>query len=196
MAKNNNNNKKKDINEEIIKYLADYDKFLNKIAYSVSKKCPKLEQEDVKQQLILLLLTHAKSYDCEKDNGLISTYFSQIVINSANNILRRYWQIKNKVYVESISLDNYLNKNIGNESFIDVVKESSEDYLHPENFLIRTEFFDEIDKILKSLSTFDKQVFKLYMDGLSIGEIAKRYSKSKKTIYNSLSHIKEKIKKH
>ena len=29
MAKNNNNNKKKDINEEIIKYLADYDKFLN-----------------------------------------------------------------------------------------------------------------------------------------------------------------------
>ena len=75
-------------------------------------------------------------------------------------------------------------------------KESSEDYLHPENFLIRTEFFDEIDKILKSLSSFDKQVFKLYMDGLSIGEIAKRYSKSKKTIYNSLSHIKEKIKKH
>ena len=54
--------------------------------------------------------------------------------------------------------------------------------------------FDEIDKILKSLSSFDKQVFKLYMDGLSIGEIAKRYSKSKKTIYNSLSHIKEKIK--
>ena len=112
----NNNNKKININEEIIKYLADYDKFLNKISFSISRKCPKLEIEDIKQQLILLLLMHAKSYNCEKDNGLISTYFSQIVINSANNILRRYWQIKNRVYIESVSLDNYLNKSHSDET--------------------------------------------------------------------------------
>lgn len=192
----NNNNKKININEEIIKYLADYDKFLNKISFGVARKCPKLEQEDVKQQLILSLLMHAKSYNSEKDNGLISTYFSQIILNSANNILRRYWQIKNRVYIESVSLDNYLNKNRSDETFLNVVKESSDDYLHPENYLLRSEFFNEIDKILENLSRFDKQVFKLYMDGLSIGEIAKRYSKSKKTIYNSLSHIKEKIKNH
>lgn len=192
----NNNNKKININEEIIKYLADYDKFLNKISFGVARKCPKLEQEDVKQQLILSLLMHAKSYNSEKDNGLISTYFSQIILNSANNILRRYWQIKNRIYIESVSLDNFLNKSYSDETFLNVVRESSDDYLHPESFLLRNEFFNQIDNVLNDLSNFDKQVFKLYMDGLSISEIAQKYSKSKKTIYNSLSHIKDKIKKY
>ena len=188
--------KEKKIHDIIIEYIKCYDNFLNKLSYSVSRKCPKLEFEDVKQQLVLALFVNGSTYDVENETALSSTYFSQIVINAANNILRRYWQVKNKVYAESVSLDNFLNKDEGDETFLDLLQESDEDYFHPESYYVRSNFFNAINLITEELSEFDRNVFVLYMDGYNIDEIAERFSKSKKTIYNSLSKIKERIKKY
>ena len=37
------------IENKVIKYIKDYDNFINKVAYNISKKCIKLEFEDVKK---------------------------------------------------------------------------------------------------------------------------------------------------
>ena len=61
-------NKKLDYNEELIKYLDEYDRFLYKVALSVKNKCRRLEVEDIKQQIILVILTNYNKFDENKDN--------------------------------------------------------------------------------------------------------------------------------
>ena len=77
--------------KEIVNYLTEYDRFLYKVALSVKNKCRKLEVEDIKQQIILVLLMNCEKYRSDA-NVKNSSYYSRIVINAANNIVKRYWQ--------------------------------------------------------------------------------------------------------
>ena len=48
---------KVNLEELIVEYIIKYDRFITKLAYSVQRKCQKLEVDDIKQQILLYLLT-------------------------------------------------------------------------------------------------------------------------------------------
>ena len=50
-----------------------------------------------------------------------------------------------------------------------------------------------MEKIKSNLSHFEKNVFKLYLEGLSYVEIGQRMNKEAKAVDNALQRIKRKI---
>ena len=181
------------IEEQVIKYIKEYDKFISKIAYSISKKCSKLEFEDIKQQMLLTLFNNCKKYNTDS-RAAASTYFSQIIVNAANNIMKKYWQIKNKANVECISLDSFISLENAGITYQHLICEDQESYSNPEKAFMENEIMNSLEQIKKGLSPFEKKVFKLYVDGNDIEVIAAKVKKSKKTIYNAIASIKEKLK--
>ena len=64
----------------------------------------------------------------------------------------------------------------------------------PEEIVINEEDYNATTKmILNSLSNFEKQVLKAYLQGKSYNEIAKLQNRSSKSIDNALQRIKRKI---
>lgn len=179
--------------KEIINYLTDYDRFLHKIALSVKNKCRKLEIEDIKQQIILVLLINGKNYreDISVKN---SSYYSRIVINAANNIVKRYWQEKNRINVSCVSLDAYVADEYQNYQFITLFKEDDDSLLYPVNMYTVNEFNKKVKNVNAFLSSFERKVFMMYLQGKDINQISAKLKKSKKTIYNALAIVREKIK--
>ena len=184
-------NKKLDYNEELIKYLDEYDRFLYKVALSVKNKCRRLEVEDIKQQIILVILTNYNKFDENKDIKY-SSYLSQIAINAANNINRRYWQEKNRINISYVSLDAFLEDQ--KVQFISLLKEDEDSLLYPENYYNVNEIERKIIDLKSNLSSFERKVFVMYLQGKDINQIASRFKKSNKTIYNALAAIRDKLK--
>ena len=185
--------KRKENTELILDYIKKYDKFITKMAFSICRKCPKLEIEDVKQEFILNLLTCNSNYQKEKSPSK-STYFSQIVINCSYNIVRQYWQYKNRVNAEAVSLDSYLTDNKDSNTFMSFVKENDESYANPVNYAKRIWVKEAIEKLKAKLNNYEIKVFDYFLEGKTVAEIAKLVKKSTKTVYNVLSAIKEKTK--
>lgn len=184
-------NKKLDYNEELIKYLDEYDRFLYKVALSVKNKCRRLEVEDIKQQIILVILTNYNKFDENKDIKY-SSYLSQIAINAASNINRRYWQEKNRINISYVSLDAFLEDQ--KVQFISLLKEDEDSLLYPENYYNVNEIERKIIDLKSNLSSFERKVFVMYLQGKDINQIASRFKKSNKTIYNALAAIRDKLK--
>jgi DNA-binding NarL/FixJ family response regulator len=59
---------------------------------------------------------------------------------------------------------------------------------------MKAEMYDSINRFKSVLSAFEKKVLKLYMEGLDVNSIAAKLKRSKKTIYNAIASIREKIK--
>ena len=182
------------IENKVIKYIKDYDNFINKVAHSVARKCKKLEFEDIKQQVVLQLYLNCNNF-VEDGNATTSTYFSKIILNAASNIVRKYWQAKNKINVECVSLDSYLEQTNLNATFSNVIHDDEESYFNPESYFKLNHVVGKIDEIKEGLSRFEVKVFDDFLNGLSIKKIAKKYKKAPKTIYNIVCKIREKVKK-
>lgn len=64
----------------------------------------------------------------------------------------------------------------------------------PETILINRERYQKLlEKATQNLSVFEKNVLKLYLDGLTYSEIAEQLDKSPKSVDNGLTRIKAKI---
>lgn len=185
-------NKAAKIYLKVMNYIEKFDRFLTKLAYTVHRKCERLDVEDVKQQIILKLLVCAKKYDENKDKSN-TRYFSQIAINCSNTIIRTYWQTKNKPNVECVSLDATIMHDEDAE-FITLIKDDENSFLYPVNYYIKSLFEDNLHVVKEGLSAFEKKVLSFYLKGEDIETIAKKLRKSKKTIYNALKIIRDKIK--
>lgn len=180
-----------DYQKEIVKYLNEFDRFLYKVALSVKTKCRRLEVEDVKQQIILVILSNYKKFNNDKTIKY-SSYLSQIAINAANNIVRRYWQEKNRINVSYVSLDAFIDEQ--NYQFVTLLKEDEDSLLYPENYYNINEIERKIVDIKDILSSFERKVFMMYLQGKEINQIASKLKKSSKTIYNALAVIRDKLK--
>lgn len=181
--------------ELVLNYIKEYDRFLSKIAYEVKTKCPKEEFEDIKQQLIYILFKKKENVRMDLQH-MKNSYFSQIAINTAKNYIRTYWEQKNRVHAESISLDSFINYNSeGNDKrFIEYIAEDDDGYYNPEQYYLNNEALSNLKQFASLLTSFEKKVFYLFLDGDTILTISIKCQKSKKTIYNALSRIKDKAK--
>lgn len=76
----------------------------------------------------------------------------------------------------------------------DVLPPSNEQ--NPEKLFIDKEFANDLQKkVMASLSSFEKEVLKYYMDGKDYIEISEKMNKTPKSIDNALQRIRNKVDK-
>ena len=96
----------------------------------------------------------------------------------------RSYQSKNKLPAELISLDDDTSAEV--LAFDDVT---------PENVLIETEFFQNLENIIDTrLSKYEKIVLRYKLSGMSTSEISEKMGKDKKFVENSLFRARRKLK--
>lgn len=193
--RNNKNVFKSRYTELVLEYIKNYDRFLTKVAYEVKLKCPKEDIDDIKQHIIYTIFRKRENIK-EDLQYLKNTYFSQIALNTAKNYIKTYWQQKNKIYAECVSLDCVIDneKNLNEEKYINLISEDDESYFNPDVYYLKHQALDKIKMVVATLSPIEKKVFYMFLDGNNIAMIAKKLRKSKKTIYNVLASIKDKSK--
>jgi RNA polymerase sporulation-specific sigma factor len=137
------------------------------------------ETDDLYQEGFLGLMKAVKNYTPGKSNFL---YYAHLCINSAIvTAVRKYSGGKNKVLNDGLPL-----------SEVDGTFNFSE---NPEQLYIEGEHRREVYSVIqKQLSTFEKEVLSLYLQGLSYAEIQERTGKPFKSIDNALQRIRKKVK--
>lgn len=139
-------------------------------------------EEDLWQEGFLGLLSACRAYDSSKTNASSFTTYA-------------YSCIKNKMLMAVKSQTTDKQKALSNYVPIDDNFQLSGVFLSPEEAVIDNEYIAELkSKILSKLSSFEKKVFELYLEGYNYLEIAEKLDKSAKSIDNALHRIKEKSK--
>lgn len=152
------------------------------------------DKEDIIQEGMIGLYKAIRDYDVEKSASFRS--FAEICIT--RQIITA---IKTATRQKHIPLNSYisLNKPAYDDDtermMIDMIAESEN--LNPEEIMISRERFSSIlEKMSEVLSNYEWKVLKLFLDGKSYCEIAKKLSKSEKSIDNALQRIKKKVEKY
>lgn len=119
----------------------------------------------------------------ETDNASFYTFAVLCINRQIINYLRKTTGGKDKILNEAVVIDEYVEKSL-------------KDDFDAEFSLIFKEYEKKIIKQIEiSLTDFEKEVFKLKMDGYNFDEIANTLNKDIKSIYNTFHRIKAKIKK-
>ena len=119
----------------------------------------------------------------ETDNTSFYTFAVLCINRQIINYLRKTTGGKDKILNEAVAIDE------------DVEKSLKDDF-DAEFSLIFKEYEKKVLKQIEiSLTDFEKEVFKLRIDGYNFDEIANTLNKDIKSIYNTFHRIKAKIKK-
>ena len=107
-----------------------------------------------------------------------------------NQMLNTYFSINNqgKILLTESRGDEKLNDE-DNGFYLE-----SKGFTPEENVVFKEKLEETEDKIEKALSTYEKEVLRLYMSGLNYTQIAIKLKKDAKSIDNALSRIKIKLK--
>ena len=135
------------------------------------------DAEDLMQEGFLGLIKAAQSY--EEGKSSFTTYAALCINRSAITAIRRYAGDKNRVLNEGVPISD------------DTAKVRD-----PEEIVIEDEEIKElINKINEELSDMEREVFALYLQGLSNAEMQSRLALSPKATNNALQRIRNKIRK-
>lgn len=176
----------KDIIYQKYKYIIDI--YMKKY-YKISKML-KMDKNDLYQEALVGFADAIKCYRDEKEAGL-ATFISLCVERRMQTALLKANRIKSQVFNEAISLD-YIYSN--STTLKDVLSDNNEN--NPLEKMTRNESFQELIKeIRKVLSNKEYEVFHLKISGLSNKEIALLINKNLKQVDNTMTRLKNKIKK-
>jgi RNA polymerase sporulation-specific sigma factor len=162
----------------VIKYRAFLDKYVGLLNVPIRYK------EDFIQEGLIGLLKAVRSYDITKEFSF-STYAWRCIKNSVITELRKFERrgIKNEISMDDIT-----------EGTLEEVTAMSE--TSPENKYIDMESSSQLhDTIFSVLSTYEAQVFAMYLSEIPYSMIASRLGKDVKSIDNAIQRIKNKLKK-
>ena len=155
------------------------------------------DQDDLMQEGMIGLFKAIQDYDKSKE-AVFST-FAELCISR-----QLYSAVKSSTRKKNIPLNTYVSiyspvySEQGEETegsfMVDHSLEAAE--LSPEEILIDRENVCSLRcKIEECLSAMEKQVFDLYMEGMTYQEIARHLDKEPKSIDNALQRIKSKVNK-
>ena len=171
-----------------LKYKYIIDIVIKKYAFSAMKYG--FEYKDLYQEALVGYSDAINSYKEDK-NASLSTFITLCVDRRLQNIIKKAGRIKNKILLESLSLDHVYNQY--EIPLRDIISDNSLN--DPLINITKDEEFDELlETIEKSLSSSEYEVYKLLITGLSYLEIAKILDKNPKQIDNAIQRIKNKIK--
>ncbi len=176
----------KDMLFQKYKYIIDI--VIKKYAFSAMKHG--FEYKDLYQEALVGFSDALQSYQEDK-NSSMATFITLCVDRRLQNTIRKASRIKNKVLLESLSLDHVYQEY--NVPLKEIISDNNEH--DPLTNIAKDEEFDELLEIIeKTLSSGEYEVYKLLIAGLSYNEIAKVLGKSPKQIDNAIQRIKNKVK--
>ena len=155
------------------------------------------DKEDIIQEGMIGLVKAIRDYRVEREasfNGFAEMCINRQIITAIKSATRQ----------KHIPLNNYVSfsrpvydgvENGEKRTVIDVLEGDSS--LNPEEkFIIEESYRGMDEKIMKSLSRFEKSVLGYYLSGNSYAEISRLTSKPVKSIDNALQRIKKKLEKY
>ena len=141
------------------------------------------EKDDIYQEGLIGLYKAAVTFDPQR-GASFSTYATLCIKHNIYSSVRVYFSKKN----DPVRFGSPLDETIA-EQCPDLCTE-------PEKLLIEKESLRIIkESIDSSLSKYERQVFKLFLKGLSYEEIAKLLSTTPKSVDNAIQRIRGKLKK-
>lgn len=146
---------------------------------------------DLSQEAMLAFSHAINSFD-ENAEVKFMTFATVIIRRKLMNYIMKFETRKNKVMVESVSMDVAVDED-GQNTFVDVVEEPvSSD---PLKKIITNESLEEINDIIKTkLSENEKSVLQYDLDGKSVNEIAGLMHMNTKQVYNLIYRARNKLK--
>ena len=146
------------------------------------------ETEDLSQEGMIGLFLAIRDYDKNKDSSF-HTFATICVRNRIHAAISAAKRKKHFPLNNAVSL--YYSE--GDEDEKDIV--SDDNVTNPENIILRQEKIEQMyEKMNMKLSTTEKNVTKLYLEGLSRKEIAERLGKNEKSVDNALNRVHNKLK--
>lgn len=155
------------------------------------------DREDIIQEGMIGLVKAIRDYKPEREASFKS--FSEMCITrqiiTAIKSATRQKHIPLNTYI-SLSRPVYENDdNEENRTMLDIIECDASQ--NPEERILIEESYRGMDeKIMKSLSTFEKSVLEHYLGGNSYAEISRKTGKPVKSIDNALQRIKKKLEKY
>lgn len=132
-------------------------------------------------------LNYAIQHFQEEKSTMFFTYVKKCIERKMISAIIKSTRLKHKALNDSISFDDEDNM------LLKTLKDNQSD---PELLLEKYELEDSLmKKIKKSLTTYENQVFELYLAGFNYKEIAEILDKDCKAIDNAIQRIKIKVKK-
>jgi RNA polymerase sporulation-specific sigma factor len=148
------------------------------------------EYKDLYQEALVGFADAMNSYKDDKDTTM-ATFITLCVERRLQNTLRKAGRLKNKMFLDSLSLDHVYEKY--DLELKDVISDNNLN--DPLTNIMKDEDYDELLKnIEKTLSASEYEVYKLLISGLNYSDIAKILKKNPKQIDNAIQRIKSKIK--
>lgn len=171
-----------------LKYKYIIDIVIKKYAFTAMKYG--FEYKDLYQEALVGFSDALNSYKDDKNTSM-ATFITLCVERRLQNTIHKAGRVKNRVLLESLSLDHvYEQYEI---PLKDIISDNSDN--DPLLNIAKDEAFDElISFIEKSLSSSEYEVYKLLISGMSYNEIAETLHKNPKQIDNAIQRLKGKIK--
>ena len=139
------------------------------------------DSEDLIQEGMVGLLHAVRTYD-EERQALFRTYAEVCIRNRLLSAIRAAGRDKHSPLNHSISLENPL---------FDMASAQGD---NPEDMLIdREDWKERLSALKEQLSGFEAKIFRLYLSGLSYGEIAQQMGRSAKSVDNAVQRIRRKV---
>lgn len=191
--------------EELILRLRDgeeaiMDYIMNKYKNLVRKHARNMyilgaEEQDLIQEGMIGLFRAIKDYDSGRDANFF-TFADLCISRKMYNAIEAAQREKHTPLNNYVSLytSNDEDSKDGKTMLMDLL--SAGEISNPENLLIDRENVERIENLVaQELSSFEKQVFDLYITGMKYTQIAKVLGKDEKSTDNALQRIKSKLKK-
>jgi RNA polymerase sigma factor, sigma-70 family len=175
-----------DANNILIK---KYEPLIHSTATRMLKSCSYmgLDKSDLVQEG-MIGLNHAINHFNEQRDIIFFTYAKTCIERRMISTIVAGKRLKHRFLNESLSL----NSEDDDVSFDKILKDNSS---NPESIIIDTEQTEElIEKIKKTLTEFEVQVFELMLSYFKYGEIAEILDKEKKQVDNAIQRIKNKVR--
>ncbi len=148
-----------------------------------------IDISEAKQEAMLAFTDALIKYSSDKSTSL-PTFISLVVERKIQNCIRKAETTKNKVNTEAYSLE--AEYEAFKRPLEEILGDSSLDPLHK---MENEERLEELTKkINDDLSPFEKDVYKLVINGFGYQDIAKILNKEPKQIDNTIQRIRNKIK--
>ena len=148
-----------------------------------------IDISEVKQEAMLAFTDALIKYSSDKSTSL-PTFISLVVERKIQNCIRKAETTKNKVNTEAYSFE--AEYEVFKRPLEEILGDSSLDPLHK---MENEERLEELTKkINDDLSPFEKDVYKLVINGFGYQDIAKILNKEPKQIDNTIQRIRNKIK--
>ena len=179
---------------------AAVDELLNRYKGLVRKHARALfliggDNDDLIQEGVIALYKAINTYDISDRAGSFAPYASTCISNHLYNVIKGANRLKNAPLNQSISLDAPISNSSESDDARTLADMLPPDPLSdPAQILIDRENVTRIEDLIEErLSSLEKNVVMLYIDGNSLSKISDRLGKSPKSVDNALQRAKKKL---